>query len=285
MISIGLVVLHYRTEKDTIKCVDSFLKCSNEKAKLKVLIIDNHSTNGSFEFLKDYYAQSESVSIISAEYNLGFARGNNYGVKSISKHGSFDYIICSNNDVYVTDYSFLDKLGEVCEDGDVIGPDVIRVCDHLHQNPLKPPSWTKKSLNKRITSFRFKYLLFSCLPFLVKDRTGVTSTAYNLNDYSLHGSFLIFSKKFCEMFDYEPFYPKTFLYLEEDFLFYRCKFAHLTMKYCPSIFVWHNHSSSTKSVMSKASKRRKAFLKNQIVSLKLMKEYLSEKQKCDEKDI
>ena len=62
----------------------------------KLILVDNGSSDGSVEFTRTNHPQFE---IIEFDYNTGFAKAVNEGIKkSLSKHGS-DYILLLNNDI------------------------------------------------------------------------------------------------------------------------------------------------------------------------------------------
>ena len=60
----------------------------------------------------------------------------------------------------------------------------------------------------------------------------------------LHGCFLCFSEEYFKHFD--GFYPETFLYMEEDILFYLTQQKKLTTVYLPELKVFHKEDSSGK---------------------------------------
>jgi GT2 family glycosyltransferase/glycosyltransferase involved in cell wall biosynthesis len=68
----------------------------------EVLVVDNGSTDGSLEFLK---AQYPDIRILALKENLGFAKGNNAGVRA-ARH---DIVVLLNNDM-VVDPGFLGPL-------------------------------------------------------------------------------------------------------------------------------------------------------------------------------
>ena len=79
---------------------------------------------------------------------------------------------------------------------------------------------------------------------------------------------MIFSKKYYEKYK-DIFYNKTFMYCEEDILFYRIKKDNLISIYDPTIKIFHKEESTT-SKLNNSSKQQKIFkLKNQYNSLKI----------------
>lgn len=59
----------------------------------------------------------------------------------------------------------------------------------------------------------------------------------------LHGCALIFSKKYYKKYK-DVFYNDTYLFHEEEFLYYRCKHDNLVFLYSPSIELIHKEGMS-----------------------------------------
>jgi len=99
-----IIVLNWNNWPDTLECLES-LK-NNDYPNYQVVIIDN----GSKEKLK---IKNEKLKIIYNKENLGFAGGNNVGIKYVLEKGA-DYVLLLNNDTIVSQ-DFLSKLVEVGE--------------------------------------------------------------------------------------------------------------------------------------------------------------------------
>ena len=73
-------------------CLDSLISQSHKG--LEIVVVDNGSTDGSLEFVSENYPQ---VRVIRNGRNLGFAEGNNVGIRNGLHHGA-DYVLLLNND-------------------------------------------------------------------------------------------------------------------------------------------------------------------------------------------
>jgi GT2 family glycosyltransferase len=89
---IVIIILNWNNGHDTLKCVDACKKLSWQE--LHLLVVDNHSTDNSVETLRHNFPDLE---IIETGTNLGFAGGNNIGIKRALELGA-EYIWLLNND-------------------------------------------------------------------------------------------------------------------------------------------------------------------------------------------
>src|ERR1035437_2216086 len=98
-----IVLLNWNGFNDTVECVNSIKKISY--GNYEIIIVDNESEND-FEKLENIY--SNEIILIRSDVNLGFAGGNNLGIKYALKNDA-DFVLLLNNDTTV-DPDFLDGL-------------------------------------------------------------------------------------------------------------------------------------------------------------------------------
>src|SRR5512135_3455501 len=88
----SIVILNWNGKPYLEACLDSVLhQCDG---KYEVLLVDNGSTDGSSAYVREKYP---SVRVIDAGSNLGFAGGNNLGVRSAAAN----IVVLLNNDSVV----------------------------------------------------------------------------------------------------------------------------------------------------------------------------------------
>lgn len=117
-----IIILNYNNEYETYQCLRS-LKNINY-LNYKILIVDNASTDDSVNKIKMY----ESVECIFSTINLGYAGGNNIGIKYAYENGA-KYVCLMNNDVEVT-ADFLNILVNRMEENSklaMVGP---AICEY-----------------------------------------------------------------------------------------------------------------------------------------------------------
>ena|SRR3989338_8221408 len=95
---IACVIVNYKNFTITNECLKSLKKLKNKCYKLNTILIDN------------------------SKVNLGFAGGNNLGIKRAIRQRC-DYVLLLNNDTYVTDSQMLTKMLSL--DLDIVAPILI----------------------------------------------------------------------------------------------------------------------------------------------------------------
>jgi GT2 family glycosyltransferase len=86
------ITLNWNRKDDTLACLESLVRQTSPE--LKILVVDNHSTDGSPQAIARLYPQVEQI--INPE-NLGFAAGINIGLKH-ALDAEADYLFILNND-------------------------------------------------------------------------------------------------------------------------------------------------------------------------------------------
>src|SRR5512141_262423 len=73
----SIIVLNYNTRELTLQCLALFAPALNHRG-WQIIVVDNGSSDGSVEALQ---AQFPFVEIVHSARNLGFAGGNNLGLR------------------------------------------------------------------------------------------------------------------------------------------------------------------------------------------------------------
>jgi GT2 family glycosyltransferase len=95
---ISIIILNYNGQKDTLNCLKSLEKLTIPKGvQLDTIIIDNASSDNSVPAIKKQFPQ---IFLIESAENLGFAAGNNLGLKLALDQNS-DFALLLNNDTLV----------------------------------------------------------------------------------------------------------------------------------------------------------------------------------------
>ena len=92
---VHIVLLNWNGWQDTIECLGSLEDL--EYPNFEITVVDNASTDGSVRKIKERYP---GITLIENESNLGYAGGNNIGLRYALEHNA-DYVWLLNNDTVV----------------------------------------------------------------------------------------------------------------------------------------------------------------------------------------
>lgn len=90
-----IVILNYNDFEDTVECIKS-IRSLNYDDSYEVVIVDNGSSNNSYEYLSKRYSDEGNIAVLETGRNPGYAAGNNIGIDYGVKNGA-EYICILNN--------------------------------------------------------------------------------------------------------------------------------------------------------------------------------------------
>jgi len=111
-----IVILSYNSERELLRCLNSL---KNEPGK--IVIVDNASDNNSVHEIKKITAKEKRIKLIENKKNIGFAAGNNVGIRYALSKGA-DYVLLLNQDTQVKK-GFLKPL--LASKTDIISPVIV----------------------------------------------------------------------------------------------------------------------------------------------------------------
>jgi len=105
MIKVAIIILSYNTKKLLKQCLGSFSAVIGKSKQppgleIELIVVDNNSTDGSREYLEKLKVKKPKIKVIFNKQNLGFAAGNNIGIREATK-GKAKYICLLNSDTVV----------------------------------------------------------------------------------------------------------------------------------------------------------------------------------------
>lgn len=309
--NISFVILNYKTYQESIACAESIL-ATQSYPDIQIVIVDNGSKNGSVEKLEEHFIGEECVHVVAAEENLGFAKGNNLGIAYAREHFKPDFIVAANSDIIFEQPDYCEKLIEVYERDPyaVLGGDIIDASRTQHFNPVARervytvPYMRKQALVSEAKAWMFRVIKFFHLKKAVAGHYGIATdeTGTDVHDGSkslttrevegksvaadmrvdeemedvlLHGCCMVFSKDFFA--EFEGFWPDTFLYAEEEIIYYLARKKGLRILYAPDVTCMHKEAVTTNQLYRDFCAAKIFYFSNVAKSywkfLKLMKEY------------
>lgn len=134
---VSIIILNWNNYNDTKRCLRSFKKI--DYPNYEVIVVDNGSNDGTDVKLKKEFS---SCNFIFNYENLGYAGGNNIGIKKALKDAA-DYILILNNDIKVINSKFLDEAVSQMERNPsigIIGPKVLNPGGNIQDTILFVPT-------------------------------------------------------------------------------------------------------------------------------------------------
>lgn len=240
MKKVGVLILNYKSYQDTISCVQNLLR--QQGVYLSVLIIDNHSPNGSFQYLSEHFNTIPQVSLIKSDHNGGYAYGNNFGLRFLEKE-PFDFLVISNNDIKLTDPYLIQSLVRLYPD--LPHPAFLAPAMYVDgQEDQKHQAWQLPSFKDEVmASLRILYFIGS--KFLSTNRYHFSDSEHRAHPVDcLSGSFFMGPKKL--FYELGLFDENTFLYGEETILGHKVKARGLQSYLWRSKHYHHAQGKTTK---------------------------------------
>jgi GT2 family glycosyltransferase len=220
---VAIIVLNWNGKEDTLECLESILKI--DYPNFEIIVVDNGSSDDSVKAIKNRFPE---ICILETGENLGYAGGNNFGIRYALQNGS-DYILILNNDIIVDPQlvnSFIDASAHLPKGG-IFGAKI-----YYFSAPNRIWCAGTKWSNK-ISAFN--HLGFGC----IDDGTDFNSLVET--DYACGCVLFIRADVLNKigLFD-EDFY----LTFEETDLCYRAKREGFNCYFVPNARVWHKVSAS-----------------------------------------
>lgn len=216
---VSLITLNYNQAEVTCALLESVRHLSYPN--IEVIVVDNHSAQNPAALIKE--RNFRNTRVIVNEENLGFAGGNNVGIRQAAG----DYFLFLNNDTEVTP-DLIERLLEPFATDETIGvtcpkiryhqqPSVIQYAGYTPLNRFTGQAWAIGSHQQDIGQF---------------DKPGITPFA--------HGAAMLVRRKVVERAGLLP--ELYFLYYEELDWCCRIRQAGYQIYYQPSALVFHKES-------------------------------------------
>ena len=225
---LGIIILNYNNWRVTIKCVESIV--FNCQLKYRIFIVDNNSTNDSFDVLSKEYNDNYKVEIIKNEANLGYSAGNNVGIKQAINEG-IKYCIITNNDVQFKGNTIENLYNCIKEKKDavIVGPKIFGTDGNIQHS-------SKLSRIRKIDAYEIGRLFKPA-------KLDEANEKYPSIVYSVSGScFMVDLDKFIQI---KAFDEGTFLYNEENILGEQVSHSSYSVYFQPNAEIIHEHGATT----------------------------------------
>lgn len=212
--NISIVVLNYNNKNCIFDCIDSLLRF-RKRYNYDVIVVDNKSTDGSYEGMKKKY--DSKIKLIRNTKN-GCSSGRNLGVKN----SKTDYILFLDSDQFALHDCWLDEYIELQGRGffGAIG---------WSGGWIKPP---KIGASTVVEGYPYRYV-----PADVLARTDL--------EYLATDGFMIKKDIFNKVGGFDEIFDPTCF--EDTDLSFAIRNAELKLAYCPYLGIYHLPHQTTKS--------------------------------------
>jgi GT2 family glycosyltransferase len=104
-IDLSIITVSLNIKEIITACLESVIKYT-KGLSYEIIVVENGSTDGSLERLKELAKKYPQITLINANENIGFGRANNLGVKKAKG----EYLLFLNSDTYVFDNAVKESL-------------------------------------------------------------------------------------------------------------------------------------------------------------------------------
>lgn len=109
-IDLSIIIVSFNTKDLLLACLTSLKQARRESDRWEIIVVDNASTDGSVISLKQLIKNDKffknSLLLIESKINLGFAGGNNLGIKKAQGK----YVLLLNSDTEIIDQAIQKML-------------------------------------------------------------------------------------------------------------------------------------------------------------------------------
>lgn len=97
-VDLSIIIVSYSTKDFLLGCLQSIKEADLEEISAEIIVVDNASTDGTVDAISNFQFPFSNFQIIRNKENLGFAAGNNVGVKRASGR----YVLFLNPDTVLS---------------------------------------------------------------------------------------------------------------------------------------------------------------------------------------
>jgi len=230
----SIIILNYFGEAIISETVNSVLNLDFPKNQFELIIVDNNSQDSSQEIIKKYEKENSNIKSLFLDKNLGFAGGNNQGIK-IAKG---KYIILLNNDCIV-DKNWLKELIS-CADKN---PKIFSVGSKIKKYP--PESNLVQNAGSFVFQDGYGRDIGSIVTFEREQFYEVDKKQFELDIevYSTCGAAVLYRSSILKKIGLLD--ENFFMYYEDTEISERARLCGYQNYYCSKAVVYHHHAKSS----------------------------------------
>lgn len=235
----GIIILNYNDSENTIKMLNQIKEYS---CLSKIVVVDNCSTDDSVEKIEEY--TNRKIILIKAEKNLGYAAGNNLGLKYLEQNTSCEIAVVSNPDILVEESVLKELIHDMKTNENIafLGPKILE--NGTISKGWKFPTFLSELISNINYFGKYSHRLLKYYDNYYEEKLTKVDV--------IHGCFFLARMKAFKKIRY--FDPHTFLYYEENILAKKAQQKNLGIYVDVTVGVTHALSQSVDKSLKKIQK-------------------------------
>jgi GT2 family glycosyltransferase len=231
---LSVIIINYNTFEYTNTCIKSIYQ-HTKRVPFEIILVDNASTECNPSYFKTRFPE---VKVVCSNINLGFASGNNLGIK----HASGDVILLLNSDTQLIE----DSLSYCYEYAKSLTYSVALTCKLIY------PNNTIQYQCSRFPNIFLNFIeLFRIHKLLSKNKRGrlLLSNYFNHEEMIepdwIWGTFFMFNKSILSKLNGQKLDDSFFMYCEDMKWCFDFKKLNVKILYLPYTKIIHHLGSSS----------------------------------------
>ncbi len=223
---IAIIIISWNGKHLLEECLNSAE--NQDYSNFKIIFVDNGSTDGSVEFVKEKFSK---VEIIGLDKNTGFAKANNVGMHKAFEDQEIEYIALLNNDA-MAEKSWLSEMVKVIKQDEKIGSVAPKILKYWRRDFID-------SIGTEIHSDG------GAVGRLINKKDDYHQYNKSIEIFGPTACSCLYNRKMLEdIIDDDYFDNSFFLYVEEIDLNWRARLRGWKCFTAPSAIVYHKHSET-----------------------------------------
>ena len=252
--NLSIIIVSFNTRLVLKRCIDSIYITKGDSFEL--IVVDNNSTDGTKEYLKELVESKNNLRVIFNNYNSGFAKANNQAIKAAKAKR----VLLLNSDTIVSK-GVINKL--------------VNASLKYNDEAILAPRLLNFDKSVQPSCYHFPTIWGAILEFWF-GKDGRFSKYYPKGEQSQEvdaavGAVLLIPRDVVERVGFLS--EKYFMYFEDLDYCRRARLKNIKVVYLPSIEIVHLHGESGKNLKEKSnqwltesSKKYHGIIKYQLIT-------------------
>ena len=137
VMKLSIIIVNYNTKDITLDCLISIDRFPVD-GKFEVIVVDNASTDNSIDSFEKLRVKNYKLKVIKNDYNSGFSKANNIGIKSAS--GEYIFLLNSDTRVLKNSINELMDFAQTHKNVGIVAPKLLNGDNTAQPSVFKLPT-------------------------------------------------------------------------------------------------------------------------------------------------